>query len=249
MKKSLKIIALACAVSFSVASCDTLAQLPISSLLNPTDGEIGSGLKEALNVGISNGVQSLMKTDGYFADQALKILLPQEAQEVQNLITKHIPGGQNLVNAAVLKMNRAAEDAAKEALPIFTNAITSMNITDAKNILFGGAGAATTFLKDKTLQALTQAYAPKINASLSSVGAVQAWEAMVKPYNKLADSPAGMLIQGLKPVNADLGSHVTQKALDGLFMKVRDKENGIRGNVGERSSPLLQKVFGMLDKK
>lgn len=249
MKKTIKLIAFVVAMSFPISSCDTLAQLPIGSLLSPTDGEIGSGLKEALNVGISNGVQSLMKTDGYFGDQALKILLPQEAQEAQNLITKHIPGGQNLINAAVLKMNRAAEDAAKEALPIFTNAITSMSFTDAKNILFGGTGAATTFLRDKTLQSLTQAYAPKINASLSGVGAVQAWEAMVKPYNKLADSPAGMLIQGLKPINADLGGYVTGKALDGLFLKVRDKENGIRGNVGERSSPLLQKVFGMLDKK
>lgn len=249
MKKILKVIALASVLSFSISSCDTLAQLPISSLLTPTDGEIGSGLKEALNIGISNGVQSLMKTDGYFGDQALKILLPKEAQEAQNLITKHIPGGKNLIDGAVLKMNRAAEDAAKEALPIFTNAITSMSFTDAKNILFGGAGAATTFLKDKTLQSLTQAYAPKINASLSGVGAVQAWEAMVKPYNKLADSPAGMLISGLKPINADLGNHVTEKALDGLFMKVRDKENGIRGNTGERTSALLQKVFGMLDTK
>jgi hypothetical protein len=235
--------------SFSLTSCDTLSQLPLSSFLQPTDGEIGGGLKEALSLGINNGVQQLMKTDGYFANAALKILLPPEAQQVQGLITKYVPGGQTLINEAVLKMNRAAEDAAKEAVPIFTSAITSMSITDAKNILFGGAGAATNYLKNTTLQALTQAYTPKIENSMRSVGASQAWEAIMKPYNKFANSPAALLVQGAKPINPNLSQYVTQKALDGLFMKVTEKENGIRGNMAERSSQLLQKVFGMLDKK
>jgi hypothetical protein len=250
MKKTWIVIGLSLCLGFTTTSCDTLSQLPIGSLTGePSDLEIGNGLKEALNNGIGAGVKTLMQTDGYFANQALKILLPPEAQQVQNLIIKHVPGGQKLIDAAVLKMNRAAEDAAKEALPIFTNAITNMSIVDARNILFGGAGAATNFLKQKTLQSLTQAYAPKINASLSGVGAIQAWDALVTPYNKLANSPAGLLIDGLKPINSDLGSYVTQRALDGLFLKVTEKENSIRANVAERTSQLLQKVFGLLDKK
>ncbi len=232
------------------SSCDTLSQLPISlGNLEPTDGEIGSGLKEALNVGINKGVQQLMKTDGYFANQALKILLPPEAQNVQNIITKYVPGGQDLINGAVLKMNRAAEEAAKEAVPIFANAITGMSFTDARNILFGGNGSATTYLKNATTQALINAYSPKINASMESVGAKQAWEALVKPYNKFANSPAAMLVDGARPINPDLTGYVTQRALEGLFLKVNEGENDIRGNLGARSSQLLQKVFGMLDKK
>jgi hypothetical protein len=252
MKKLVKILALSSLLLSTgiTSSCDTLAQLPINlGNLEPTDGEIGSGLKEALNVGINKGVQQLIKTDGYFGNQVLKILLPPEAQNVQNIITKYVPGGQDLINGAVLKMNRAAEEAAKEAVPIFTNAITGMSFTDARNILFGGNGSATTYLKNVTTQSLISAYSPKINASLESVGARQAWEALVKPYNKFANSPAAMLVNGAKPINPDLTAYVTQKALDGLFYKVNEGENDIRGNLGARSSQLLQKVFGSITSK
>lgn len=233
-------------------SCDVLKNVQIpTGLLNtePTEGEIGSGLKEALNVGIGKGVSELIKTDGYFGNQIIKILLPPEAQQVQEIITKYVPGGEKLMSDAVLKMNRAAEDAANEAKPIFVDAITSMSITDAKNILFGNPDAATSYLKQKTLQSLTSAYAPKINASLSKVGAIQAWEALSKPYNKFANSPAAKLVKGANPINPDLGAYVTQKALDGLFFKVTESEKDIRQNIGARTSQLLQRVFGMLEKK
>ncbi len=224
-------------------------------LLNGTAGaslsnlEIAGGLKEALNTGVTNGVNELIKTDGYFGDAILKILLPPEAAKVQDIIIKNIPGGKNLVDNAILKMNRAAEDAANEAKPIFVDAITSMSFADVRGILFGADNAATDYLKNKTLTNLTSAYSPKINAAMSKTGASQAWQAMVNPYNKIAGTFAGRAIGANTPINADLGAYVTQRALEGLFVKVTDKEKGIRKNINERVSPLLMKVFGELDKK
>jgi hypothetical protein len=236
-----------------LVGCEALKNLPINigglPGGEPTEGEIGSGLKEALNVGISKGVSELIKTDGYFKNELIKILLPPEAQKVQSIITKYVPGGQKQVEDAVLKMNRAAEDAANEAKPIFVNAITSMSITDAKNILFGQQTAATDYLKGKTYQSLVEAYSPKINNSLSKVGAIQAWKALADPYNKFANSPAAALVKDAKPINPDLGGYVTGKALDGLFLKVTDEEKNIRTNLAARTSQLLQKVFGLLEKK
>lgn len=234
-----------------IGGCEVLNNVQINSPMGstqPNDQEIGMGLKEALNVGISKGVDQLMKTDGYFKNQAIKILLPEEAQKVESIMRRYVPGGDKLVDEAVLKMNRAAEDAAKEAKPIFVDAIKQMTFADARNILFGSENAATTYLRNKTYQQLTAAYAPKINNSLSSVGASQAWEALVNPYNKFANSVAGRAVKDAKPINPDLGAYVTQKALDGLFVKVTEEEKNIRGNLAARSSQLLQRVFGMLDK-
>ena len=230
-------------------SCEALNGIQIPGLnADPTDSEIGSGLKEALNVGINKGVSELIQTDGYFKNELIKILLPPEAQKVESIITKYVPGGQKLVDDAILKMNRAAEDAANEAKPIFVDAIKGMSFTDAKNILFGADNAATVYLKDKTYQSLVSAYSPKIEASLSKVGASQAWTALADPYNKFANSAAGKLVKDAKPINPDLGAYVTEKALDGLFFKVKDEEKNIRDNLSARGSQLLQKVFGFMDK-
>ncbi len=213
-----------------------------------SDARIGQGLKEALNVGISKGVEQLIQKDGYFANEAIKILLPPEAQQVQNIITQYVPGGEKLVADAVLKMNRAAEDAANEAKPIFTKAITSLSFNDVKDILFGQKNAATNYLKGETYNPLVEAYSPRINNSLSKVGATQAWQALVNPYNKFANSAAGKLVKGAQPINADLGAYVTEKALNGLFFKVQEREEIIREDVSARSSQLLKDVFGLLDK-
>lgn len=232
-------------------TCTTLqgvvSNLPTNQPLS--EGEIANGLKEALTQGISKGVNELVKTDGYFGNQAIKILLPPEAQKVQDLIVKNIPQGQKLIDEAVLKMNRAAEDAANEAKPIFVDAITSMTITDAKNILFGNENAATNYLREKTFQKLVQAYSPKINNALSKVGATQAWSALVTPYNKLVGTVAGNLAGIREPINADLGAYTTQKALDGLFWRIAQEEAQIRKNPIARTTALLQRVFGELDKK
>ncbi|MDX2304031.1 MAG: DUF4197 domain-containing protein [Microscillaceae bacterium] len=238
-----------------LGSCQTLNSLANTALSGtndngePTDAQIGMGLKEALNVGISKGVEELIKQDGYFKNELIKILLPPEAQKVQSIITKYVPGGDKLVADAILKMNRAAEDAANEAKPIFVNAITSLSFNDVKNILFGAENAATGYLKDKTYTSLSSAYSPRINESLTKVGAVQAWQALVTPYNKFANSPLAATVKDAKPINPDLGAYVTQKALDGLFFKVQEQEKKIRTDVSSRTSELLKDVFGLLDKK
>ncbi len=231
-------------------ACTTLqgvvSNLPTNQPL--TEAEIANGLKEALMQGISNGVNELIKLDGYFANETIKILLPPEAQKVQDLIVKHIPQGQKLIDEAVLKMNRAAEEAAKEAKPIFVDAITSMSIVDARNILLGNETAATNYLYEKTFQKLVQAYSPKINNALSKVGATQAWVALINSYNKLANSNAGALLGVREPINTDLGAYTTQKALDGLFWRIAQEEIKIRQNPIARTTALLQRVFGELDK-
>lgn len=242
-------------ILFLCTSCDALNNLPITTTSSSSGGgaltnaQIGGGLKDALKQGITNGVKELIKTDGYFRNEAIKILLPEEVQKVQNIITQYVPGGNRLIEDAILKMNRAAEDAANEATPIFVNAITSMSFDDAKNILFGPENAATTYLKGKTYSSLTSAYSPRINASLEKVGAVQAWTALITPYNKFANSAAGRLVKDAQPVNPDLGAYVTEKALNGVFFKVTEEEKKVRENVGSRSTKLMQDVFGFLDRE
>ncbi|MDX1904918.1 MAG: DUF4197 domain-containing protein [Thermonemataceae bacterium] len=248
MKKTISIFIIATTFASCTALQTVVSNLPTEQVAL-SEADVANGLKEALNQGISNGVSELIKTDGYFANQAIKLFLPPEAQKVQDLIVKNIPQGQKLIDQAVLKMNRAAEDAANEAKPIFVEAITSMTILDAKNILFGKENAATDYLKQKTYQKLVQAYSPKINASLSKVGATQAWQALTTPYNKLANSPAGMLVNVTQPINSDLAAYTTQKALDGLFWRIAQEEQKIRKNPVARTTALLQRVFGELDKK
>lgn len=221
------------------------AQNPLAGI---ADGEVASALKEALNVGIDKTVTNLIKTDGYFKDKFIKILLPDEVVKVEKIIRK-MPGGTKMADDLILKMNRAAEDAANEAKPIFINAITSITFADAKNILLGNNGAATAYLKEKTFQGLMTAYAPKINASLDKAGALQAWNLLSNSYNNFLKSPAGRFTKDAKPVNPDLGAHVTQKALDGMFFKVTEEEKQIRQNVSARVSDPLKKIFGLLDRK
>lgn len=247
MKRLFALLLMGLALKNCTSLQGVVSNLPTNQPLS--ESEIASGLKEALTQGISNGVNELMKVDGYFANQAIKILLPPEAQKVQELIVKHIPQGQRLIDEAVLKMNRAAEEAAKEAKPIFVEAITSMTIADARNILFGNESAATNYLREKTFQKLVQAYSPKINDALSKVGATQAWSALVTPYNKMVGTVAGNLAGIREPINADLGAYTTQKALDGLFWRIAQEEAKIRQNPLARTTALLQKVFGELDKK
>ena len=250
MKQKIQILSIVLTMFF-INACDVLNQVAVTNPLSgPTDQEIGMGLKEALNVGIKNGVQQLMKSDGYFKNQFIKILMPPEVKNAENLIRKNIPGGNKLIEDLILKMNRSAEEAAKEAVPIFANAITSMSITDAKNILFGNSDAATTYLKGKTFSSLTSAYSPKINNAMEKVGASQAWSALVNPYNKFVKSALGKAVaKDAKPIQSNLGDYVTQKALDGLFFKVKGEEKKIRENVGARVTDLLKKVFGELDKR
>ena len=192
----------------------------------------------------------MSKPNGFLGDAALKILLPAETDVIVDNI-RMIPGGQALVDNAILRLNRAAEDAAVEATPIFLSAIKGLTLTDAKSILFGTDNAATTYLRNSTYTKLKAAFKPKIEASLNkdlvgAVSATESWTLLTSNYNKVSKTMAGQLA-GLKPVTADLTDFVADKALQGLFLKVAAEEKNIRKNPEARINDLLKQVFGQLD--
>ncbi|NSW94531.1 MAG: DUF4197 domain-containing protein [Bacteroidales bacterium] len=217
-----------------------------------TEEEVTAGLKEALVTGSRNASAILSAENGYYGDELVKILLPEEAEVIVSNISR-LPGGEQLVEDVILRINRAAEDAAKEVAPIFVNSITRMTIKDAFNILNGTDNAATTYLKNTTWNELYNLYKPKIQSSTEkeiagNVSAKTAWITLTDKWNLLANSVAGRLA-GLKPVNTDLDDYLTRKALDGVFLKVEAEELKIRKEVSARVTPLLRKVFGSLDNK
>ena len=217
-----------------------------------TEDEVISGLKEALTTGAKNSAQKLAAENGYYGDASVKILLPDETKIIVDNLSK-LPGGDKLVEDVILRINRAAEDAAKEAFPVFAGSVKQMTIKDAFNILKGADNAATQYLRQTTYTELYNLYKPKISAStkkeiVGSMSTKDAWVTLTGKWNMLAASPAGK-IANLKPVNTDLDDFLTNKALNGLFVKIEIEELRIRKDVSARISPLLQKVFGSLDSK
>lgn len=200
--------------------------------------EAGNGLKEALNAGIGEAVDFLSAKDGYFKSP-YKILVPEEAQKVISKL-KAVPGFNNLESDLTERMNRAAEDAATKAKPIFVSAIKKMTFKDAMNILMGNQDAATRYLESTTYKALYDEFKPVIQTSLDKVNAREYWRGAVTAYNKL---PL------VSPTNPELDDHVTKTALVGLFSLVEKKEKNIRTDVSQRNSDLLKKVFAKQDKK
>jgi hypothetical protein len=230
-------------------SCSELKKLADSTLSNKplTAAEIVAGLKQALQIGSDSSVNRLSKLDGYFGDAMIKILLPPEANTITQNLSK-LPGGENLVNEVILRINRAAEDAAKEATPIFFSAITSMTIPDGLAILKGSETAATNYLKNNTSQQLFQLYQPKIKTSLEkkligNISTADSWNKLTTEWNKVANSVVGLLA-GLKPVNVKLDDYLTQKGLDGMFLKIGEEEKKIRTDTKARVTDLLKRVFG-----
>lgn len=202
-----------------------------------TDGEASLGLKSALEKGITKGTQELSQMDGYFKNPVIKIPFPPEAQKIAN--TLRDIGLGSLVDDVELSINRAAEDAAAKAVPVFVDAIKGMTISDAMGILFGGDQAATDYLKQKTSDKLTAEFKPIIETSLDKVNATKFWEDVITTYNK---------IPLVKDMNPDLVDYVNGKALDGLFHVVGQEEKKIRDNPIERTTAILQKVFNYYDK-
>lgn len=196
--------------------------------------DIVAGLKEALVVGSQKGANLLSQPDGFFANAAVKILLPPEAQKVEQTLRSVGLGKQ--VDEAILSMNRAAEDACKSAAPIFVNAIKGMSIQDAVGILKGSDTAATAYLRTKTTSPLTEAFRPVIESSLQKVDATKYWNTLVTSYNKLP-----LVKQKLNP---DLSAYVTERALSGIFFQVAQEEKSIRQDPLARTSDILKKVFG-----
>lgn len=198
--------------------------------------DIAGGLKEALEKGVDEAVTSLSAVDGYHKSP-YKILLPEEARKVVDKL-KIVPGFQDVETKLVQKMNAAAETAAKKATPIFVNAITSMTFDDAKKILFGEDDAATRYLDNSSRTNLYDAFLPAIQGALDEVNARSYWKTVVDKYNSLPF---------VKKVNPELDDHVNNKALDGMFGLIEVKEDGIRKDVNQRTSPLLKDVFSKLD--
>lgn len=204
--------------------------------LTPTNSEIVGGLKQTLELGITDGSNRLALADGYFKNNLIKIMFPPEAQKVENTLRNM--GLDPMVDKAIESFNRGAEKAAKEAAPIFVNAIKSMTVNDAMGILLGADNSATNYLKSSTYNQLQNSYMPIIEKSLNEVNATKYWSDVITRYNQIP------LVQ---KVNPDLTSYVTQKALDGLFFTVVREEQKIRQNVSSRNTDLMRKVFGYAD--
>jgi len=195
--------------------------------------EVGAALKEALINGASKGSDLASQVDGYFQNDAIKILFPPEMQNVETRLRQLGMGAE--VDKFVLSLNRAAEDAAKEAKPIFVSAIQQMTIQDAFSILKGEQDAATQYLQRTTSAQLTDKFSPIVRNSLSKVNATQHYANLINTYNK---------IPLVKKADPDLEKYATQKAIDGLFVMVATEEKAIRENPQARTSALLKKVFG-----
>lgn len=197
-----------------------------------TTEEVAKGLKEALTQGISKGSAQASQVDGYFKNALLKILVPPEMQQVDQKLRSL--GFAKLMNDFELSLNRGAEEAAKEAKPIFVQAIVSMTIQDAWNILRGSSDAATVYLKRTTSSQLHQAFQPVIQRSLQKVNATKYYTQVITTYNQL---PL------VKQVNPHLDEYVTNRAIDGLFLLIQQEEANIRANPVARATELLKRVF------
>jgi hypothetical protein len=216
-----------------------LSSLPIATTapVKPqlTNDEVIKGLKEALTVGIKNSVDSSSVLDGFLKNPAIRLPFPPDAIKVREKAINL--GMQGQVDKFETTLNRAAEEAVKEALPIFKNAILNMSIQDGFAILKGGNGTATKFLKDKTSDSLAVAFLPKVKNATSKVQLTSYWNPIITKYN------AAVTLTGGEKINPDLDAYVTQLAIQGLFKLVEKEENKIRKDPGARVTDLLMKVF------
>lgn len=235
MKKIL-ILAVAISLSSCVEMQQVLNQFPQTQGIGGVD--VAGGLKEALNNGISKQVTKLTTTDGFYRNEAVKILLPEELRKVDAGLRRI--GLSSLADEGLKVLNRAAEDAVKEATPIFVDAVRNMTFMDARSILMGNESSATNYLQNSTSTALYGKFNPVIKNSFTKVGADKVWTNIITKYNS---------IPLVNKVNPDLTDYVTNQALNGVFKMVAVEEKNIRTNLSARTSILLQKVFAMQDNK
>jgi hypothetical protein len=224
-------------VIFQFSACAQIKQV-VNQLPNVglTNEQIGNGLKEALNNGITNQVTSLALKDGFYKNDLVKILLPEDLKKVDRAL-RNI-GLSNLADEGLKVLNSAAEDAVGEAIPIFSSAIKGMTFTDAKNILVGDKNAATMYLQKTTSDELYQKFNPIIKNSFQKVGADKIWANLISKYNSIPFT---------SDVNPNLTDYVTHEALKGVFTMVAVEELEIRSKVNKRSSDLLRRVFALQD--
>jgi hypothetical protein len=225
---------------FTLISCAELQQVAnqLPNIGQNQNLDIAGGLKEALNNGISKQVTKLTAVDGFFKNEMVKILLPQELQKVDKTLRQIGMG--ILADEGLKVLNRAAEDAVKESTPIFVDAVKNMSFKDAKNILMGNENAATNYLQNSTTTALYSKFNPVIKNSNTKVGADKIWSQIITKYNS---------VPLVKKVNPDLTDYTTTKALEGVFKMIAIEEKNIRTDINSRTTTLLQKVFAIQDKK
>lgn len=223
----------------ALAVCGTPAEAQLDRLFKGlgggglSDAKIGSGLKEALQVGTEKAVLQTGTADGFFANQAIKILMPSELRTFERGLRTVGYGPQ--IDEFVLSMNRAAERAAPQAKEIFWGAIGDMNFDDARKIWSGPDNAATMFFKDKTTGRLTTAFSPIVDHALGEVGVTRQYKDLVGRFEQ---------IPFMQMQSFDLTRYVTGKGLDGLFHMVAEQEKQIRTNPAARTTELLRDVFG-----
>ncbi|PHS64911.1 MAG: hypothetical protein COB12_07500 [Flavobacterium sp.] len=222
-------------LSFSCAELqDVVNSLPTETTTGTLD--IAGGLRQALDKGITKQVSKLTQKDGYYKNNLVKIVMPEELQKVDKAL-RNIGLG-NLADEGIKALNRAAEDAVKEAIPIFVDTVKQINFNDAKGILLGSDIAATNYLKGKTKRALYSKFNPVIKNSFDRVGADQIWKTIITNYNS---------IPFVTKVNPDLTDYVTKEALKGVFKMIAVEEKEIRNNINSRTTTLLQQVFALQD--
>jgi hypothetical protein len=197
--------------------------------------DVASGLKQALSVGATNAVKLTGVENGYFGNQAIKILMPEKLQPLEKGV--RLMGGGPQIDEFVLSMNRAAESAAPAAMPIFKKAIMSMSFSDAQGILTGGNTAATDYFKRTTSPELTTAFRPIVEEAMSKTGVVQKYDGLTKQMQSMPFS---------KSISFDITGYVVTKSLDGLFYMLGKEEEKIRTNPAAQVTPLLKQVFGKL---
>ena len=223
-------------ISAFLFSCDELQNVVGVPDRGVSDAMIASGLRQALGFGIDKQVSKLTRKDGFYNNQLVKILLPQELQKVAKTLGDI--GLNNLVDEGLKLLNRAAEDAVKEATPIFVEAVKSITFNDARNILLGPDNSATNYLRRKTNSALYHEFNPVIQSSFAKVGADQIWSTIIDKYNS---------IPFVNKVNPDLTDYVTREALKGVYKMIAVEEKQIRTKITSRTTDLLLKVFVLQD--
>ncbi|GAA4269862.1 DUF4197 domain-containing protein [Hyunsoonleella aestuarii] len=226
------------ALIFNLTACaelqEVVNQLPQGGTVG--NAEIASGLRQALDFGIDKQVTKLAQTDGFFKNELVKILLPEELYKVDKALRDI--GLSKLADEGLKVLNRAAEDAVKEATPIFVDAVKGITFADAKNILLGQDNAATQYLTSKTETALYAKFNPVIKNSFSKVGADDIWSSVINKYNNLPFT---------NDVNPDLTDYVTGEALKGVYTMIAIEEKEIRNKISSRTTDLLRKVFALQD--
>lgn len=234
-------------------STTTQTQKNASGISSYTNDEAVLALKEALKKGASYSSEFLSKEDAYYKNPLYFIDIPEDAKDLVNVVSK-VPGGKKMVEDVVLRLNRTAESAAKEIIPIFAEAITGMSVADGISIVIGKDNAATEYLRSKTYSQLSALYKPKIAAALDQkivgkVSANDAWEKLVSTYNKASSTTnkIGSIFGNdelVKVIDTDLAQYATDKALNAVFLKMADEEKEIRANPMQYASDIISKVFG-----